>query len=128
MAAQRLSGVEVMAGLDLGSVVVTVVTTTTLAVQLIGPPFVKFAITRCGEIGRNVTEEDIIAEDAMAQIQDVVRADMPLAEAIAILRQIGAEETIVRDATTEKVVGIFDLRSARRSITQRLLQRQGGAA
>src|SRR5690606_37451488 len=72
MAGQHLSGVEVLNGLDLGSVVVTAVTATTLLAQLIGPASVKWAITKTGEIGRNVTEEDIIAE---LSVKDVMTAD-----------------------------------------------------
>ncbi len=72
MAGQHLSGVEVMNGLDLGTVVVSAVTATTLIVQLIGPASVKWAITKTGEIGRNVTEEDVIAE---LYVKDVMNAE-----------------------------------------------------
>ncbi len=73
MAGQHLSGVVVLGNLDLGQVVTATVTATTLLVQLIGPPCVKFAITRADEIGRNVTEEDIIGE---LKVGDVLEADL----------------------------------------------------
>lgn len=69
MASQHLAHVMVIGGLDLGTVVVSTVTATTLLAQVIGPAAVKFAITRTGEIGRNVTEEDIIQE---LTVQDVL--------------------------------------------------------
>lgn len=194
MAGQHLSGVEVMNGLDLGSVVVSAVTATTLLVQLMGPASVKWAITKSGEIGRNVTEDDIIAElkvkdvmlqnpvtiqegdllnqvfdsfsksdqfsfpvvnqqgaclgvisidslkslfveqeiwswmlagDVMVPIQDIVKPEAPLADAIALLTQMDIEETILRDPETRLPVGIFDLRNAKRSVSKMLVQRQG---
>jgi Kef-type K+ transport system membrane component KefB len=42
------------AGRQVGILVVSLITATTFVVQLIGPPFVKYAITKAGEIGRNV--------------------------------------------------------------------------
>jgi Kef-type K+ transport system membrane component KefB len=72
MASQHLSDVFVTEGFDLGTVVVTTVTATTLLVQIIGPASVKIAITKTGEIGRNVTEEDILQELTVA---DVLNAD-----------------------------------------------------
>lgn len=194
MAGQHLMGVEVLNGLDLGSVVVSAVTATTLLVQLIGPASVKWAITKTGEIGRNVTEEDIVAElkvrdvmihhpvtlregdplsqvfetiskqdqlcfpvvnhngaclgvisidslkslfveqeiwgwmlagDVMAPIQDIVSAEDPLADAMESLSQMEAEETIIRNPETLKPEGLFELRSARRSVSRLLLKRQG---
>lgn len=194
MAGQHLSGVEVIDGLDLGSVVVSAVTATTLLVQLIGPASVKWAITKTGEIGRNVTEEDIIATlrvsdvmqtqpatlnegdllsqvfdkfarhdqlcfpvvnqegacvgvisidslkslfveqdiwswmlagDVMVGIKDIVSVNTPLADAMEIMTQLDAEETILRDENSGLPVGIFDLRSAKRSVSKRLVQKQG---
>jgi Kef-type K+ transport system membrane component KefB len=74
MAGQHLSGVEIMPGLDLGTVVISTVTATTLIVQLLGPAGVKFAITKTDEIGRNVTEEDVIKG---LRVQDVMN-DKPV--------------------------------------------------
>lgn len=194
MASQHLASVQITGDLDLGTVVVSTVTATTLLVQIIGPASVKAAITRTGEIGRNVTEEDIlrdltvqdvlnpdpvkipgstllhdvfeiiaghdqlafpvvdpsgacegvisleslkalfveqevwswmIAEDVMVPIVDVVRADMPLAQALTTLEQLEAEETIVRDPETHQVTGTMGVRNAKRQVSTRLVQKQG---
>ncbi len=194
MAGQHLSGVELVGGLDLGAVVVSAVTATTLIVQLIGPACVKYTITRTGEIGCNVTEEDIIATlkvadvmqpdpvcvreeellstvfdtiaqtdqlsfpvvnpqgacigvisleslktlfveqeiwswmlagDVMVPVQDILHSDTPLEEALSLMEQMEAEETILRDPDTHVPVGLFDLRSAKRSVSRKLLQMQG---
>lgn len=197
MAAQHLSGIQVPGGPDLGTVIVATVTTTTLILQILGPPCTKWALTRAGETGRNVTEEDIIdtltvgdllntqpvllpdatllsevistlsresqlafpvvnqngqctgvismeslkslfaeqdvwdwmiAGDVMSPIQDLLRPDMPLQEGLRNMRQIDAEQTVVRDPRTQHPLGLFDLRQARRDITRRMLTRQGLAA
>jgi len=194
MAGQHLSDVILLPGMDLGTVVVSTVTATTLAVQLLGPASVKFAITKTDELGRNVTEEDIIRElkvgdvmnpepvlvaenellggvfeklsqhdqlvypvvdpggncagvislqslktlfveqeiwswmiagDVMVPVQEIVTADTALEEGLNQMRQMEAEETIVRDPLNGKPVGIFDTRAARRLVTRRLMQRQG---
>jgi CBS domain-containing protein len=69
VASQHLGDIAVGPGLSLGDAIIFGVTATTLIVQIIGPPMVKLAINRSGEIDRNVTEEDIVsiwkAKDAM---------------------------------------------------------------
>lgn len=194
MAGQHLSEVMMIPGLDLGTVVVSTVTATTLAVQLLGPASVKYAITKTDEIGRNVTEEDIIREltvadvmdqkpvmvaenellggvfeklskhdqlvypvidpegncagvislhslktlfveqeiwswmiagDVMVPVQEIVTSKTPLEEALNQMRQMEAEETIVRDTDSGKPIGIFDIRTTRRLVTRKLMQRQG---
>lgn len=62
MASQHLMDVQVWGQLDLGSLVVSTVTATTLIVQVLGPPCVKYAIHKADEAGRNITEEDLIGE------------------------------------------------------------------
>ncbi len=60
MASHHLQGITVTADLSLGDVIIFAVTTTTLIVQISGPPLVKWVVKRSGEAGRNITEEDII--------------------------------------------------------------------
>jgi len=47
-------------GQQVGILIINVVAATTFVVQLIGPPLVKYGITKADEVGRNVTKEDII--------------------------------------------------------------------
>ncbi len=58
------------------------ITATTLIVQIIGPPMTKLAIKLAGEVDRNVTEGDIIAQwnvkDAMDKDAILVRENEPL--------------------------------------------------
>ena len=50
-------------GADIAALVLGAVTATTFVAQLIGPIFVKFAVTRAGEIGQAIQEEDIWASE-----------------------------------------------------------------
>jgi CBS domain-containing protein len=59
---------------ELAATIVAVVTTTTFLVQIIGPPAVKYAVTKAGEVGRNVTEEDLLAT---FRVSDVMKTDQP---------------------------------------------------
>ncbi len=63
----------------IGSEIIIVVTTTTLLVELLGPPFVKLAVKKAGEVGLGVTEEDLIRSYTVADVMDrhppVVRPD-----------------------------------------------------
>jgi len=56
---------------NFGNMIVTVIITSTFVVQLIGPLCVKFAITQSGEIGKNITEEDLLKETKVDELMDV---------------------------------------------------------
>ncbi|RKX76920.1 MAG: hypothetical protein DRP60_07040 [Spirochaetes bacterium] len=62
-----------------------VVTATTFVVQLAGPPLVKFAITRAGEVGLNITEEDLIRQSRASDIAD---KDIPTIKENADIKSI----------------------------------------
>jgi Kef-type K+ transport system membrane component KefB/predicted transcriptional regulator len=55
---------------DMGNAIITIVTATTFIVQIIGPPCVKLAVRRAGEVGLNVTEEDLVLDYKVADVMD----------------------------------------------------------
>jgi len=55
---------------EIGNIVVIVITATTFILQLIGPPFTKLAVTKAGEVGLNVTEEDIMQNTKTKDMMD----------------------------------------------------------
>lgn len=63
LAGQRFAG-------DIGNTIVLIVTGTTFVVQIFGPPFVKFAVQKAGEVGLNITEEDLVKTLNVAEIMD----------------------------------------------------------
>lgn len=83
LAGQRFPG-------EIGNAIVVIITATTFFVQIIGPPFTKWAVTKAGEVGLNITEEDIIrstrAGDVMDKDVPVIYEDVSLSE---ILRVFG---------------------------------------
>jgi Kef-type K+ transport system membrane component KefB len=85
MAGQRLEGIMVTSTMPLGDMVVFGVTATTLIVQIIGPPAVKMAIRLGGEIGRNVTDEDVIAS---WKVRDVMTGDIAPIAGTSPLREV----------------------------------------
>ncbi len=82
--AQNLSHVSKEGG-DVGVIIISVVAATTLVVQLIGPILVKFGITKADEVGRNVTEEDIIES---SRVSDFMRKKFSFVKENANLDQV----------------------------------------
>ncbi|MBE0536236.1 MAG: cation:proton antiporter [Phycisphaerae bacterium] len=77
LAGQRFTG-------PLGDAIILVVTATTFLVQIVGPPFVKYGVRKAGEIGLNVTEDDLVRTYKVADVYDTVPvpilAETPLRE------------------------------------------------
>jgi len=73
MASKHLQGINLSSELSLGDAIIFGVTATTFIVQIAGPPLVKIAIKRAGEIGKKITEEDVIAG---WKVEDVVDKDV----------------------------------------------------
>jgi len=69
---------------DIGNSIVIVITLTTFIVQLFGPVSTKWAVTKAGEVGLNITEDDIIKNFTVGDIMDkkvpYIFQDMPLKE------------------------------------------------
>jgi len=196
VASQNLQHIYVSGGLSLGDAIIFTVTATTLIVQLIGPAFTKLAIKKSNEIGRNVTEEDIMNEwkvrdvvntkivplkenisletviqyfaeqdtfvfpvvsaenkivgvltfdmlkellidqdtwpwlvvgDVMQPVKERLLADMNLAEAISEMQKMQEESLpVIQDEETQKLVGVINLREARRRVGTELVHRMNG--
>ena len=197
VASHNLQHIQVTDTMSMGDMIIFTVTATTLCVQLIGPAFAKLAIKKAGEIGRNVTEEDVMAELKVADVVDtgivplqegtplgtvvehfakqdtfvypVVSSDgtvsgvltfemlkellnerdtwnwllvgdvmqplrhcfvstMNLGEALSDMQNNQVESIpVVENETTNKLLGILDIRAARRSIGAELVKRQTGS-
>lgn len=68
LAGQRFPG-------EIGNAIVVIITTTTFIVQIIGPISTKWAVTKAGEVGLNITEEDIVRK---SKAKDIMDKDVPL--------------------------------------------------
>ncbi len=120
MATHYLGALRIAGGLPLDEVVITVVTTTTLVLQIIGPPAVKLAVSLAGETGKKVTREDIVG---ISSVGDVMRKDVvalkesdPLRKALQVFASEGGRVYPVVNSEG-KIVGILSLDNLREVLT-----------
>ena len=60
---------------EIGGAIVVIITTTTFVAQIISPLGIRIAISKAGEAGLNITEEDIIRE---SKARDIMDPNIPL--------------------------------------------------
>ncbi|MDA1044854.1 MAG: cation:proton antiporter, partial [Verrucomicrobia bacterium] len=94
-------GLAIMAGLRfedqmlgsvaMGDAIVMIVTATTFLVQMVGPPCVKLAVTKAGECGLNVTEDDLLHSLKVEDVQDVDVPAFPRHTRVTDIMRIVAE-------------------------------------
>ena len=122
MAAERLGRIEVIEGMMLGDMIIFSVTASTLVVQLIGPPFVKLAVRRSGECGRDVQEEDVMAEWTVADVMTRGVAPIREQESVSRILQRFADADILVYPVVEKsgrIAGIISLESLKDVVPSR---------
>ena len=82
-------GLAILAGHKLPSEtaqsIILVITATTFLVQIIGPPSVRFAVVKADEVGKNITEEDLLASHHVGDLMD---ADPPVFQTNAPLKEV----------------------------------------
>jgi CBS domain-containing protein len=122
VASQNLQHIQIIDGMSLGDMIIFTVTATTLCVQLIGPAFAKLAITKAGEIGCNVTEEDIMAE---LKVSDVVDTSIvPLIEGTplaTVVQHFAQQDTFVYPvvSTEGKTIGVLTFEMLKELLNER---------
>jgi Kef-type K+ transport system membrane component KefB len=120
MASTRLQSIVIDSnGFTLADMIISCVTATTLIVQLMGPPSVKIAITKAGERGLNVTEEDLLQSYRVGDVMDTkvpsFAARSPVAE---VFRQI-VDSSAMTFCVTEpdgKILGILTMSELKRCL------------
>ncbi|MFH1616833.1 MAG: cation:proton antiporter [Planctomycetota bacterium] len=72
----------------LGGYIIMIIMTSTFVVEILGPAFVKFGVKKAGEVGLNITEEDLIHTYSVADVLDsevpTISADTSLGQIITI--------------------------------------------
>jgi CBS domain-containing protein len=122
MAGQYLGGVTIHGGISLGDMIILSVTASTLVLQIAGPPMVRLAIRLAGEIGRDVTPDDVIADwtvgDAMDRGAVFIPEDEPLS---GVIRTFSEHEAmsypVVDDAG--RLVGVVSLEGLKEALASR---------
>jgi len=122
VASHHLQHIQVTEAMSLGDMIIFTVTATTLCVQLIGPAFAKLAIKKAGEIGRNVTEEDVMAE---WKVSDVVNTGIvPLLEATpleTVVQGFADQDAFVYPVVSGKgnIIGVLTFEMLKELLTDR---------
>ena len=122
LAGQRFEG-------EVGNAIIIVITATTFIVQLIGPSFVKFAITKAKEVGLDISVDDVLKEikinEALDSKAQFIHEDTPLNEIYKIFSEseylnfpvVDDKDILVGIITIDIVKNIFESRE----VTQFLL-------
>ena len=114
MASHHLAGIMVDQNLALGDVIIFGVAATTFIVQLTGPPMVKVAVKLGGEVGRNVTREDVIDSWTVGDIMEtdivLIQESEPLIKAAQIFMQYDYLVYPVVDRHNN-IIGVISLES-----------------
>ncbi len=122
VASHNLQHIQVTDGMSLGDMIIFTVTATTFCVQLIGPAFAKLSIKKAGEIGRNVTEEDVMAE---LKVADVVNTGIvPLLEGTplnTVVQHFAEQDTFVYPvvASDGTIIGVLTFDMLKELLTDR---------
>ena len=104
--------------------IIIIVMTTTFVVEIFGPMFVKLGVKKAGEVGLNITEEDLIETYSVADVMDakapVISAGMSLRELIQVVSNTDSFYYPVVD-NDKKLIGAITLDNIRNTFaTQEL--------
>ncbi len=77
LSADRFGQTTLYDGLMMGDAIIMIVTATTFLVQIIGPPCVKVAVEKAGEVGLNMTEEDLVKAFTVGDVMDRTAPSFP---------------------------------------------------
>jgi len=101
---------------QVGHAIIVIVMTTTFVVEVFGPMLVKVGIKKAGEVGLNITEEDLIKTYSVADVMDtkvpVISAGMSLNEIVKIVSSTDSFYYSVVD-NDRKLIGAITLNGIR---------------
>lgn len=107
-------------GQNLAVTVVNTIAATTILFEIIGPIATKYAISKAGEIGVNITEEDLIETYSVRNVMDtkapVIAAGMSLSEVIKVVSTTDKFYYPVVDSD-KKLIGAITLDGIRSTFT-----------
>jgi Kef-type K+ transport system membrane component KefB/predicted transcriptional regulator len=111
-------------GGDFGEAIILIITSTTFLVQIIGPPCVRIGVKKAGEVGLNVTEDDLIQTYKVA---DIMNTKVPIVFAGDSLSRVVSTVSSTNDFyypvidNQQNLIGVITLDGIRNSFaTQQL--------
>ena len=109
-------GLAILAGqqfdANLGHTIIMVVMTATFLMEIVGPMLVKVGVEKAGEVGMNVTEEDLIKTYTVADVMDSeptsIAQDLPLHQ---ILEVFSSSENVYYPVidNQSRIIGIITI-------------------
>ena len=107
---------EVIPGTSIvpGEIIAVVIIATTVVVELLGPPMVKIGVKKAGEIGLDVTEEDLIRSYTVGDVMDKAPPVLPESCPAAQILRIFTE----RDSLCYPVINTEGLLTGMVTITE----------
>ncbi|MFQ6034790.1 MAG: cation:proton antiporter [Sedimentisphaerales bacterium] len=99
-------------GSELGKIIIMVVMTATFVTEMLGPMLVKLGVKKAGEVGLNVTEEDLIKTYTVKDVMDTqpttIAQDLPLQQ---ILEVFSASESVYYPVVDpqSRIIGIITI-------------------
>ena len=97
---------------DLGKIIIMVVMTATFLMEILGPMLVKVGVEKAGEVGMNVTEEDLIKMYKVADVMDTeptnIPQDLPLQQILEVFSTTDSVYYPVIDGQS-RVTGIITI-------------------
>jgi len=107
---------------NIANILVIVIATTTFATQILGPSFTEFALKKAGEVGLNITEEDIIqktkAKEAMDKNPPLIYDNMRLEDILKIFSESDNLYYPVVDKN-KKLCGIITIEGIKNTFLER---------
>lgn len=109
---------------EIGHAIIVIVMTSTFIVEVFGPIFVKLGVKKAGEIGLNITEEDLIKTYSVADLMDtevpIISTGISLSEVVKIVSGTEGFYYPVVDSS-KKLIGAITLGGIRNTFaTQEL--------
>jgi Kef-type K+ transport system membrane component KefB len=109
---------------EIGDIIVTLITVTTFILQIIGPLFVKLAVTKANELNLNITEADLVkmytVNDVMDKTSRIISQLTPLSEIMALFSE--RDETVYFIANRDgDLVGYVTLDGVRAALNNHFL-------
>ena len=109
-------GLAILAGqqfnAELGRTIIMVVMTATFLMEIIGPMLVKVGVKKAGEVGMNVTEEDLIKTYAVKDVMDTkptsIAQDLPLHQILEVFSTSESVYYPVIDGQS-RIIGIITI-------------------
>jgi len=109
---------------EFGHAIIVIVMTSTFVVEVFGPMFVKLGVKKAGEVGLNITEEDLIKTYSVVDVMDtevpIISAGTSLSEVVKVVSGTESFYYPVVDSS-KKLIGAITLGGIRNTFaTQEL--------